>query len=606
MKDFKKVLSYILPYWKNSLFYTITNAFSVIFALFSFTMVIPFLRILFNPDKLVTELKPWSLSSGVVLNNVFYYLSEVIRNSGAVRALLYVSVLVIVASLLKNLFFYLGRYFIVGVKNAVVRDLMRDIYNKIVNLPLGYFSGEKKGNILTRMTSDVQEVKQTVQSIHNMILRDPIAVIFYLGYLLYTSVEMTIFVMIFLPIVGYLIISIAQALKKKSYEAQQILSEVVAETEETVGGLRIIKAFNAEGKMIKKFGKIIEAFYKIMNKVERRIALSNPMSEFLATVVIIVIMYFGGSLILGGKSNLTSETFIAYLVVFSQLINPVKSITNAYYLIQKGLASMRRIDEILTIDESIFEKKDAKPVDKFEREIKLDKVYFSYGDRDVLENINIEIKRGQTIAIVGESGAGKSTLVDLLPRFYDVTKGRILIDGTDIRDLKLKDLRNLFGIVNQQPILFNDTIEYNIAFGVDNYTEEQLIEAAKIANAYDFIMQKPNGFKEIVGEGGSKLSGGQRQRISIARAVMKNPPILILDEATSALDTESEKIVQDALNKLMKNRTSIVIAHRLSTVRNADKIFVLQKGKIIESGTHEELIELNGIYKRLVDMQDLK
>jgi len=605
MKDFRSLLVYIKKYWISSVLYLIFNALSVIFALFSFTMVIPFLRVLFNSDKFVYTLKPWALNSEVLLHNLNYYLSQVIIKHGTVQALLYISIIVVVASLLKNGFFYLGRYVMASVRNIVVRDLMHDIYRKIVSLPIGFFNEERKGTILTRITNDTTEVREAVEASHNLLFRDPVAIIFFTFYLFYLSVSMTVFVLIFLPIVGYIIVRIAQNLKRRSYEVQQALGVIVAQTEETITGLRIIKAFNAEKKIINKFNHLIFSLYRLMKKVERRVFLSHPLSEFLGTIVVIVIMFFGGSMILSNKIGLTSEAFIAYLVVFSQLITPVKALTKSYYILQKGMASMKRIKEVLEVENPIKEQPDAKSISQFKNSIELKNVYFNYGDREVLHNINMTIPQGSTIAIVGESGAGKSTLVDLLPRFYDVTKGSITIDGMDIRELKIEQLRNLFGIVNQQPILFNDTIENNMTIGIDSYTEEDLVRAAKIANAYDFIKEKPNGFKEIVGESGNKLSGGQKQRISIARAIMKNPPILILDEATSSLDTESEKLVQDALNKLMKNRTSIVIAHRLSTVRNADMIYVINKGQIIETGTHKQLIDLGGYYKKLVDMQSL-
>ncbi len=605
MGDFRTLLAYVKKYWPSSVLYLVFNALSVIFALFSFTMVIPFLRVLFNPEKLVKTLEPWAFNSRVLIHNLNYYLSQVIVNQGAVKALMFISIMVIVASLLKNGFFYLGRYVMASVRNGVVRDLMRDLYHKIVSLPIGFFNEERKGNILTRITNDTTEVREAVEAVHNLLFRDPVSILFFTFYLFYLSVGMTIFVLIFLPIVGYVIVTIAQNLKRRSYEVQQSLGTIVAQTEETITGLRIIKGFNAESKIIKKFEDLIFSLYKLMKKVERRVFLSHPLSEFLGTIVVIVIMFFGGSMILSGKTALTSEAFIAYLVVFSQLITPVKALTKSYYILQKGMASMKRIKEVLSVENPIKEKPDARSIKEFKAAIELRNVHFSYGDKEVLTNINMSIPHGSMVAIVGESGAGKSTLVDLIPRFYDVTKGAIFIDGNDIRNLKIKDLRGLFGIVNQQPILFNDTIENNITIGVDSYTEEDLIRAARIANAYDFIMEKPGGFKEIVGEGGNKLSGGQKQRISIARAVLKNPPILILDEATSSLDTESEKLVQDALNKLMKNRTSIVIAHRLSTVRNADMIYVIQKGQIIEQGTHEQLIALGGYYKKLVDMQSL-
>ncbi len=605
MNDFRLLISYVKKYWVNSILYILFNALSVIFALFSFTMVIPFLRVLFNPGKLITTLEPWAFNSRVLIHNLNYYLSQIIINKGAVEALLFISIMVVVASFLKNGFLYLARYVMASIRNSVVRDLMRDLFHKIINLPIGFFNDERKGNVLTRLTNDTLEVREAAEAIHNLLFRDPISIIFFTLYLFYLSVGMTIFVLIFLPVVGYVIVSIAQSLKRRSYQVQQSLGTIMAQTEESITGLRIIKAFNAENKILNKFSDVIFSLYKLMKKVERRVFLSRPLSEFLGTIVVIVIMYFGGSLILAGKTTLTSEAFIAYLVVFSQLITPVKALTKSYYILQKGMASMKRIKEILQIENPIKQKPDAKSIKEFTESIELRNVHFSYDEKEVLSDINLTIRHGSTIAIVGESGAGKSTLVDLIPRFYDVTKGGIYIDGVNIKDLKIKELRNLFGIVNQNTILFNDTIENNITIGVDEYTEEDLIRAAKIANAYDFIMEKPAGFQEYVGEGGNKLSGGQKQRISIARAVLKNPPILILDEATSSLDTESEKLVQDALNKLMRNRTSIVIAHRLSTVKTADCIYVLKNGKIIESGTHDELIALGGYYKKLVDMQSL-
>ncbi len=604
MKDIKRLLKYVKPYYSKSILFALSNAFSVIFALFSFTMLIPFLRILFNPDKLVMKLKPWDYSSGTLIHNMLYYLSQIIKNQGVLDALLIVSIIVIIATFFKTGFFFLGRFFMVDIKNSVQRDLMKRFYEKIVLLPMQYYSEQRKGNLLTRMTSDINEVKNAVENLHSFLLRDPIMLFFYVGYMFYTSFKLTLFVLVFLPLAGYIIIRIAHSLRRKSYLAQQILSRILSISEETITGLRIIKAFNAEEKMFKKFKKIISDFYRIMNKVERRIMLSQPMSEFLGTVIIVVILYFGGSMILLGKTHLTSEMFITYLVVFSQAINPAKSITKSFYNIQKGLASLDRIEEVFK-EKNEIRNDNGLIIRTFKSDIELRNVSFSYGDKYILKNINLKIKKGQTVAIVGESGAGKSTLVDLLPRFYEVHQGEILIDGVNIKDINLKALRDLFGIVNQQPILFNDTIEYNITFGVEEYTQQDLIRAAKIANAYDFIMEKEKGFATQVGEGGSNLSGGQKQRISIARAVMKNPPILILDEATSSLDTESEFLVQQALNNLMKGKTSIVIAHRLSTVKNADVIYVLNKGRIVEQGTHKQLIALNGYYKKLVDMQDI-
>jgi len=604
MKDFKKLRLQIRPYKKNAFFSILLNSLSVIFALFSYSMVIPFLRILFNPEKLVTQSVDFSLSTSALQHNLFYFLSEIIIKYNEVTALIFVSLIIVVAALLKNGLLYASKYVIAPLMNGVARDNQRKIFAKLVSLPLGFFSDERKGNIMSRMTSDIHEVRGSSVQLLTLLFTGPISIIIYLSFLLYTSYQLTLFVLIFLPVMGFIINKITKSLKTKSFLSQQIKGDILNNTEETVSGLRIIKAFNAENKVEEKFSNISQEYFNITNKVERRIWLASPVSEFFATIIIMVIMYLGGVLVLGQSSVLSSEVFIAYLVVFSQIIPPAKSTINAYTNIQKGLASMKRIDEILEADNNIKEIDNPLSIDDFSDKIEFKNVNFKYEDEiDILKNINLTIKKGETIALVGESGSGKSTLVDLLPRFYDITDGDIKIDGKSVKNMKLKDLRDLFGIVSQNSILFNDTIENNIAFGVKNYSRDDLLEAAKIANAYDFISEKPEKFNTNIGEGGSKLSGGQRQRLSIARAVMKNPPILILDEATSALDTESEKLVQDALTKIMKNRTAIVIAHRLSTVKNADKIFVMREGQIVEKGNHNELINKNGIYKRLVDMQ---
>jgi len=582
-----------------------SKAVSVIFALFSYTMVIPFLRILFNPDKLVLKPVEWSFSTKALQHNLFYYISVIIQKNGALKALIFVSLLIVVASLLKNGFLYLSKYYLAPIMNGVARDYQHKILKKLIYLPLSFFSDERKGNILSRMTSDVNEVRLSVQHIIIFLFTGPISIIFYLTFLIYTSPLLTVFVLVLLPIMGVIITKISNKLKSTAYLSQQVKGEILNTTEESISGLRIIKAFNAQKKVERNFTKITNKYFKVMNKVERSIWLASPLSEFMATIIIMAIMYFGGVLVLGTHSSLSSEVFIAYIVVFSQIIPPAKETINAYYSIQKGLASVKRIEEIIKAEDTIVEKPNAIRINSFQKDIVFKNVNFFYNDyeKQILKNINLQIKKGETIALVGESGAGKSTIADLLPRFYDVSSGNITIDNIAIKDLKIKDLRNLFGIVSQNPILFNDTIENNIAFGVENYTQEELINAAKAANAYDFIMEKADGFKTNIGESGGKLSGGQRQRISLARAILKNPEILILDEATSSLDTESEKLVQDALDRIMQNRTAIVIAHRLSTVKNADKIYVMQEGEIIEQGKHNELIEQNGLYKKLVDLQ---
>lgn len=605
MKDFKKLLQLLKPYKLQAFFSIITNALSVIFALFSYTMIIPFLRILFNPEKLINHAVPFKLTPSALQHNLFYFLSNVITDNGIIAALVLVSSVIVVASLFKNGFLFWSKYLMAPMMNGVARDYQRKIFNKLVSLPLSFFSDERKGNILSRMTSDVNEVRLSIQYIIKLLFTGPISILVFLVFLFFASFKLTLFVIVFLPIMGFIIFKVSSTLKGSAYMGQKIQGDILNNTEEVISGLRIIKAFNAQKKVNTNFAGITHDFFTTMNRVERRIWLASPMSEFLATIIVMVIMYFGGVLVLGETSSLSSEAFIAYLVVFSQLIPPAKETINAYYISQKGLASIKRIEEIIITDEKINEIEKPIEITDFNKNLLYKNVDFNYDDDDrkILNDINININKGEIIAVVGESGAGKSTLADLLPRFYDVSKGDIFVDDINLKDLKIKDLRELFGVVSQSSILFNDTIEKNIAFGVEKYSQEQLIEAAKIANAYDFIMDKPNGFKTNIGESGTKLSGGQQQRISIARAVLKNPPILILDEATSALDTESEKLVQDALTKIMKNRTAIVIAHRLSTVKNADKIYVMQEGKIVEQGKHSELIEKGGIYKRLVDLQ---
>jgi len=603
MKDLKVLSAYIKPYWRQVLLYVLFNTLSVIFALFSFTLVIPLLKILFNSDELVTESVKFAFSSESITNNIFFFISNIIIEKGATYALFFIAIVVVIATLLKVTFYYLGRYYVVPIKNGVVRDLNINIYKKILYLPLRFFSEEKKGDLMSRMSNDVNEVKLTIASVMNMVIRDPITIIFFLFYLFFSNFHLTLFILLFIPVVGFSIGKIGRTLKKKSFKAQTIFGKLISNLEETLSGLRIIKVFNAEDMVRNRFSIINHNFLKLQNSVERRNALSSPVSEFLGTIVIVVILYIGGSLVLSGDNSLTSEEFIAYLVVFSMLLNPVKSLSSAYYIIQKGMASVQRINEILDIKDKIPEIENPISVNKFGQYIELKNVSFRYDEKLVLKNINLKIEKGTTVAFVGESGSGKSTLVDLISRLYDVSEGEIILDGNNIKDLKIKDLRNLMGNVNQESILFNDTIENNIAFGVEKIIKNDIIEAAKIANAHNFILEKDNNYNENIGDRGAKLSGGQRQRLSIARAVLKNPPIMILDEATSALDTESEKIVQDALNNLMQNRTSIVIAHRLSTVKNADKICVLQNGKIIETGKHDELISKNGNYKKLCDMQ---
>ncbi len=603
MYNFKKILKYIFPYWTRVLLNVVFNFLSVVFSLFTLNMVIPFMSILFQTQEETYELMPFRLDFDALINNFYYYLNLLIHRYGEVTTLILLCVVVILASLLKNGFKYLALYHLAPVRNGVVRDLRNDIYRKTLNLPLAYYSQERKGDIISRMTNDVYQIEISIISSLAMIFRDPITIIVYLGWLLVMSPQLTLFVLILLPIAGYIIGRIARSLKPTALKSQSKLGVILSVTEETLSGLRIIKAFNAEKKMTDRFLSLNSLYTRIMNKLYRRQDLASPVSEFLGTTVFITIMFFGGSLVLTGETSLRPEIFIGYLAIFSQIIQPSKTFTKAYYNIQRGMASSDRIDSVLGAEESIKDSPQAKPKTDFHTEICFRNVSFRYEDHDVLKDINICLQKGQKIALVGQSGAGKSTFVDLIPRFYDTTQGEIAIDNVPVKDLRIKDLRALMGIVNQEPILFNDTFFNNIAFGSTNATEEEVIRAARIANAHEFITRSPLGYYTNIGDRGNKLSGGQRQRISIARAILKNPPILILDEATSSLDTESEKLVQEALLNVMENRTSIVIAHRLSTIIHADLICVMHEGRIVETGTHSQLLEKDGIYKKLHSLQ---
>ncbi len=603
MENFRKVLVYIIPY-KGRLGLNISfNLLSVIFGLFSLNMLIPFVSILFNTHEDVYELVPLKLNFQAIINNFYYYLNLLTTTYGERAALIFISIIVICTSLLKNGFRYLALYHLAPVRNGVVKDIRNDIYTKTLDLPLSYYSEEKKGDIISRMTNDVYQIELGVIHSLSVAFRDPLTIMVYMGWLLLMSPVLTLFVLVMLPIAGFIIGRIARTLKPTALVSQSKLGMILSVMEETLTGLRIIKAFNAEGKMQKRFFSLNNLYTKIMNKLYRRQDLASPVSEFLGTTVVIVILIFGGTLVLTGSTSLPPEAFIGYLAIFSQIIQPAKNFSKAWYNIQKGLASVERINDVLTAEVTIKDLPDAKPKSGFESEIAFSGVVFRYGETDVLRDINLVIPKGQRIALVGQSGAGKSTLVDLIPRFYDPTGGEILIDGIPIREIKIKDLRALMGNVNQDPILFNDTFFNNIAFGSENASEEDVMRAAKIANAHEFIMQTPLAYQTTVGDRGSKMSGGQRQRVSIARAILNNPPILILDEATSSLDTESEQLVQEALLNVMKNRTSIVIAHRLSTIVHADLICVMHEGRIVETGTHKELLEKEGIYKKLHGLQ---
>jgi ATP-binding cassette, subfamily B, bacterial MsbA len=604
MKEFIRILRRYIPPYKNSLALNfLYNFLSAVFAVFSVGMMIPILEILFGMAKEVNELVPWSATLDSVRNNLYYYLTQFKVSYGPGLSLLFVGFFVILSTMLKVGFAYLGAYEAVFIRNSVVRDIRHQIYHKMLRLALPFFSDERKGDIMARISGDVAEVENSIMSSLDMFLKNPVLIVVFLTSMLIMSPTLTLFIFMVLPVAGFIIGRVGKSLKKVSREGQDKMGVILTIIEETLGGLRIIKAFNAESKMQNRFDSELSQYRSIMNRLMWRRELAHPMSEFLGTILVVIVVWFGGTLILSQNSEISGPAFIAYLGIFYQIINPAKAFTNALYSIQKGLAAMDRIDMILLADITIREKENALPVETLHNQIEYRNVSFAYNDKRVLKEISVTIPKGSTVAIVGQSGSGKTTFVDLLPRFYDAQEGKILIDEKDIRDLKLHDLRGLMGNVNQEAILFNDTIYNNIAFGVENTSKEDVIAAAKVANAHDFIIEAENGYDTVIGDRGSKLSGGQRQRLSIARAILKNPPILILDEATSSLDTESERLVQDALEKLMENRTSVVIAHRLSTIKNATFICVLHKGRIVETGTHDELLALNGRYTKLHQLQ---
>ena len=616
MREFIKMMrQYASPYKPYLAGAVLLNILSAIFNIFSFAVIVPLLNILFRLDTAEYEFIPWGTEGysfkGILVNNAYWLVSDFSAQHGAVTALLLLCAVMIFFTALKTSCYFGSAAVMIPIRTGIVKDIRNRIYNKILNLPIGFFSQERKGDIIARMSGDVNEVETSITASIEMLIKDPILIVLYFGFLVFLSPEMMLVMLTFVPAFVWVMGVIGKQLKRQSLEAQTLWSDTMAQVEETLGGLRVIKAFNAEKKMSDRFEAVTDRMRRKINRVNTRQASAHPVSEFLGTVMIMAVLAFGGYLIIRGKglfggSFMDASQFIFFMIILYSVIEPIKELSRATYGIPKGLASMERINRILEAENPIQEAPDAAGIQEFKDRIAFEGVQFSYeSGREVLKGVDLEIPRGKMVAIVGESGAGKSTLVDLIPRFYDATGGRITIDGKDVKKLKVKDLRSLMGNVNQDPILFNDTICNNIAVGVENATEEEVIAAAKIANAHDFIMEKPEGYQTNIGDRGTKLSGGQRQRLSIARAILKNPPILILDEATASLDTESERIVQDALDHLMNTRTTIAIAHRLSTVKNADEIIVLHEGKVVERGRHEELIALDGYYKKLNDMQSL-
>jgi subfamily B ATP-binding cassette protein MsbA len=604
MNNVRLLLKYFAPYKWSAVKNIIYNILSALFALLTFTLIKPFLTVLFSGAAVVANPGPFQLTSTYIAAFSKYYLSVFIEKYGQSGALTLVVLIVIVASLFKNAFIFLANNCMALIRSSTVRDLRKKLYHKILRLPLSFFTDARKGDVMTRISNDVQEVEISVMSSLTMMFRDPILILVFVIYLFISSYELSLLALVLLPISGWLIGRASRTLRSSSLVGQQNLGRLLTIVEETLTGLRIVKGFNAEEKMKAQFSESNERYAKVFRRVIRKAYLASPLSEFLSTIVIMIILYIGGNLVIHGSDNMTPANLIVYLVVFSQIIQPAKNITTAYFAIQKGMASIDRIDQILDAEETITEKENAVAISGFNDSVEFNGVWYAYNNEPVLKDINLKIKKGQTVAIVGKSGAGKSTLADLLPRFMDCDKGSILIDGVDIRNLKIKDLRYLMGIVSQQPILFNTSFKENIAFGVKTTEMEDVEVAARIANAHEFIMETELGYESTVGESGNKLSGGQRQRISIARAIMANPPILILDEATSALDTESERLVQDAILKLMQNRTSVIIAHRLSTIQHADLIVVIDEGRIVETGTHTELmVKQDGFYRKLHSFQ---
>lgn len=603
MKKYSRILHYLAPYKGKIFLYFLFTILSIIFGLVSFGMLIPFFDLIFLGKTMDL---PAVTASGGSLSNIKTWLYGHLQGYSLLQILAAICVVLLTAIFLKNLFLYLSFYTLNPLKNRIVNTFRSDLYSKILRLPIGYFTEQRKGDLISRVTNDVNEVESSVVGTLEGWIRDPLTIIFTFITLFILSTQLTIAILICIPLIGFILGRVSKALKRQSNEAALKQGESISILEETLNGLRVIKAFNIESILKSKFNTLNDELLETKNRISRRRDLASPMSEFLGVLVFVGILWFGGRLILGGSMNLEGSTFVGYLAMFYNIINPVKTLSTSFSNINKGYAAITRIEEVLKTPVMVDDNPTGKTLHSFNDRIEFKNVRFAYDDAVILDDINLTIEKGKTIALVGSSGAGKSTLADLVPRFHDVTSGAVLIDGTNIKDYALQSVRSLMSIVTQEPILFNDTIASNIALGQPNASNEEIIQAAKIANAHNFIIQKDEGYDSNIGDRGSKLSGGERQRLTIARAVLKNPPILILDEATSSLDTESERLVQDAINNMMQNRTSIVIAHRLSTIRHADEIIVLQKGKIVERGSHESLIAQNGFYKKLVDMQEVR
>ena len=606
MKDFYRILRYVKPYYRYAILNVVFNILTVLFSLVSLTMVIPFLGLLFGTIE-VENIKPaaFSFSADSLKDHFYYKINSIIESGTKVDALLFICGLILITFFFRNLFRYLSLYFLTPIRNGVVHDLRSSLHQKVISLPIGFFTEKRRGDITSRMTTDLVEIEWSIMSSLEMIFRDPLQIIIYLITLIFISPQLTLFVIILFPITGFIIAKVGKSLKKSSEKSQEKMGDILSVLDENIGGLKVIKLFNAEENVHKKFDKESRKYQSLMTSLLRKKDMSSPMSEFLSTIIMVVVMWFGGKLVLGGESLLSPEEFIGYILIFSQIIPPAKSFTSAYYHLQKGSAAAARVYELMDTENNITESVNPISIHEIKEKVSIKNVSFQYENVPVLNNLNFTIPKGKTVAIVGKSGSGKSTIADLCARFYDIKEGEICIDNHNIKDIKLSDLRHLMGVVSQESILFNDTIYNNILVGNQKATKQEVLQAAKIANAEEFILECENGYDTNIGEKGDKLSGGQKQRISIARAILKNPDFLILDEATSSLDTQSEKLVQNALSNLMKERTTLVIAHRLSTIKDADEIIVLSEGEIVERGNHAELVENEGHYKTLINLQNI-